>query len=68
MTKTQATADVFLLAYRALPKRERDAVLAGIAANRRDREDLIDIAIVESRRGESSRPLRDVLADARRKK
>lgn len=50
-----ATAAVFLSAFRALPKKERDIFLAEILKEKEVREDLIDIAIAESRRsGERS--------------
>ncbi|MFH1922012.1 MAG: hypothetical protein ABIP48_19270 [Planctomycetota bacterium] len=63
MTETQATAEVFLTALRALPKKERDAVLARIADDEDLREDLLDLALIAQRRDESSRPFRQYLAE-----
>jgi hypothetical protein len=63
MTGSQATAEVFLTAFRTLPKRERQAVLAGIAADRELREDLFDLAVVARRRRQPSRPFREYLEE-----
>jgi hypothetical protein len=66
MTRTQATAEVFLTAFRALPKRHREAVLLGIAEDERLREDLMDLATIAKRRREPSRPFREYLAERRK--
>jgi hypothetical protein len=58
MTTSEATAEVFLTALRALPKKQREAVLARIADEPGMREDLLDLALIARRRHESSRPLR----------
>jgi hypothetical protein len=49
MTQVQATAVVFLTAFRALPKEEQEAVLAGIVEDENLREDLLDLAVFEQR-------------------
>jgi hypothetical protein len=66
MTASQATAEVFMTALRALPKKEREAVLARIANEPDMREDLIDLALVAKRRREPSRPFRRYLAERQR--
>ena len=63
MTKVEATAEVFLTALKALPKRERDAVLVRIAQDKALARDLLDLSTVERRRKEHSRPFRDYLAN-----
>lgn len=67
MTKSQATAEVFLTAFKAMPKSQRAAVLAGMAKDKALRRDLIDMAVVAERRRESSRPFRSYLADRHRR-
>ena len=42
LTKSEATAGVFLTAFQALSKEERGKVILGIVSNRRMREDLIE--------------------------
>jgi hypothetical protein len=63
MTTSQATAEVFATAFRALPKKERQAVLALIADDEEVREDILDLAVLAQRRDEPSRPFRDFLAE-----
>jgi hypothetical protein len=63
MTSSQATVEVFLIAFRALPKKEQDAVLAGIIQDESLREDLLDIAVLEQRRNEPSSDFKEFLAE-----
>ena len=52
MTTTQATAKVFLTAFRALPKQEQNAFLFTIIKDHSFREDVIDLAIAVKRSAE----------------
>ena len=63
MTASQATAEVFVTALRALPKNERQAVLALITDDEKLREDILDLAVFSQRRDEPSRPFREFLAE-----
>ena len=63
---SKATAEVFVTAFRALPKSERDEVLVRIARDRTLRCDLLDLATIAARQTEASRSFRDYL-DERRK-
>jgi hypothetical protein len=65
MAKAEALAEVFLTALRSLPKAGRDRVLLNLVKDRTMRRDLMDLAIIEERRGESSRPFRDYLRERR---
>ena len=62
MTTREATAGVFLTALRALPKKDREAVLAKIASDDKLREDLFDLALIAQRRKEPTRPFRKYLS------
>jgi hypothetical protein len=63
MTKAQAaTADIFLTALKALPKVEREAVVARMARDRAFRREILDLALIAERRREPSRPFREYLA------
>ena len=63
MTKAQrATADVFLIALKALPKPERDAVVLRIARDKAFARDILDLALITDRRGERSKPFRTYLS------
>ncbi len=64
MTESQqATADVFLTALKALPKAERDAVVARIARDKAFARDILDLALIADRQDESSRPFHEYLAE-----
>ena len=63
MGKTEAVAEVFLIAIRSLPKAERDRVLRGLVKDRSLRRDLMDLATIEERRKEPSRPFREYLKE-----
>ena len=57
------TAEVFLTAFRTMPKREQNVFLMEIIKDSNLREDLIDIAIAESRAKDKSKPFRDFLKE-----
>jgi hypothetical protein len=61
MTKTQATAEVFWTAFTALPAAEKSAVIQHIIRDENLRRDLMDLAIIEERRNEPERPIREYL-------
>ena len=65
MRSQEAIAKVFITALKGLPKKDREAVLTGIASDKSLAEDLLDLALIESRRDEPSRPFRDYLAEKR---
>jgi hypothetical protein len=70
MTVQQATAEVFLTAFKALPRREQEDILGRIARDRRLRrilEDISDRVAIEEERGKPSRPLRDYVAERERR-
>lgn len=65
MAKAEALAEVFLTALRSLPKAGRDQILLGLVKDRSLRRDLMDLATIEERKKESSRPFRDYLRERR---
>jgi uncharacterized protein YpiB (UPF0302 family) len=68
MTTTEATAEVFLTAFRALKKKERAAVLERLMKEEQALEDLRYAAIVEERKREPRIALEDYLAEKARKR
>ena len=62
-THQTATVKVFLAAFRGLSKSQRQVFLDELLREKAYREDLLDLAVVEARRHESSRPYRQYLAD-----
>jgi len=65
MTNAEATAEGFLTVLKALPKAQRDAVVARIARDKEFARDIADLAVIEQRRREPSRPFRDYVAEKR---
>ena len=68
MSATQAKAEVFWMAFRGLPKKEKQSVIERLLKDKEFMEDLIDIAILRQRREEPSRPLADYLAETKNRK
>jgi hypothetical protein len=68
MTVGQAKAEVFWMAFRGLPKREKQSVIERLLKDKEFMEDLIDVAILKQRRQEPSRPLEDYLAKRKNRK
>ncbi len=68
MIATEATAAVFWTAFRALSRKEREAVVERLLMDKEFMEDLIDLVILEQRQNEPSRSLDEYLADRRKKK
>lgn len=58
-----AMSQIFLTAFKAMPRKEQDFFLLEVLKDKRLREDLIDIAIAESRVKAKGRPFRDYLRD-----
>lgn len=61
------TADTVYATFRRLKAKEREAVIERLLQDRQFRDDLLDIATIEQRRGESGRPLRDYIASRKGK-
>ncbi len=59
----EAKAEVFWLAFKGLPRKEQHLIVQKLLQDREFVEDLLDIAIIEQRRSEPSRPLAEYLAD-----
>lgn len=66
MAKEEKLAEGFLTAIRSLPKRDRQLILRGLVKDKSLRHDLIDLATIEERRKEPSRPFRDYLKERKR--
>lgn len=60
---TSPTAKVFLAALKSLPKKEQSEFYVALAKDRKLFEDLCDIALIEKRRHEPSRPLKDYIKE-----
>ncbi len=65
MSATEATAEIFVTAFKALKRKERDAVLQKLVTDAELAEDLAGSLALEARRNQPHTPLRDVLKDLR---
>jgi len=63
MATKAVTAEAFWMAFQALSMPEQRAVIERLLQDGDFREDLMDIALIEKRRDEPSRPLREYLAE-----
>ena len=63
MSATEATAEVFVTAFKSLKRREREAVLGRILADEKLAEDLADTLALESRRQQPRQSFRQVLKE-----
>ena len=66
MTTAQATAEVFLTAFRALPKPEQNAFLFTIIKDHSFREDIIDLTIAVKRSAEKCKKLHTFVRNLKR--
>ena len=67
MKAAQSRAEVYLMALESLPKAEKKAVIARLLEDESLREDILDIALIQQRRGESSRPFSEYLAERKKR-
>ena len=63
MSAIEATAEVFVTAFKALKPKQCAAVMERIFADKRLAEDAANTLLTERRRSEPSRPLNAVLRD-----
>ena len=63
MIAEEARAEVFWLAFKGLPRKEQHLIVQKLLQDREFVEDLLDIAVIEQRQSEPSRPLEDYLAE-----
>jgi hypothetical protein len=65
MSATEATAEIFVTAFKALKRKERETVFQKLVADAELADDLADTLALEARRHQPHAPLRDVLKDLR---
>ena len=61
MAAYQATAEIFMTAFKALPTKERNTFLAKLLQDNSLREDIMDVAIAMKRGGEKTKPFREFI-------
>ncbi len=63
MNTAQSKAEIYLMALESLSKAEKKAVIARLLEDDSLREDILDLALMQQRRGEPSRPFSEYLAE-----
>jgi len=67
MKAVESRAEVYLMALQSLSKAEKEAVIARLLEDTKLREDILDLALIQQRQGEPSRPFTDYLAEGRKR-
>lgn len=63
MKAAQSRAEIYLIALESLSKAEKKAVITRLLEDENIREDILDIALIRQRQGESSRPFSEYLGE-----
>ena len=63
MQATRSAAEGFVQILKALPRAQKDAVIAQIAQDKEFAHDILDLATIAIRQSEPSRSFRDYLSD-----
>jgi hypothetical protein len=63
MSAAEATAEVFVTAFKSLKRRQREAVLERMLDDDELSEDLADTVALEARRGSARHPFRQTLKE-----
>ena len=63
MKTVESRAEVYLMALQSLSRAEREAVIGRLLEDPQLREDILDLAVIQQRQGEPSRPFTEYLAE-----
>jgi hypothetical protein len=66
MKTVESRAEVYLMALQSLSKEERKAVITRLLEDTELREDILDLALIRQRQGESSRPFQEYLSERKK--
>ena len=66
-SRAESRAEIYLMALQSLSKVEKKAVIARLLEDDRLRDDILDLALIQKRQGESSRPFHDYLAERKKR-
>ena len=64
ISRAESRAEVYLMALQSLSKAEREAVIARLLEDAQLKEDILDLALIQQRQREPSRPFREYLAES----
>lgn len=67
MKAVESRAEIYLMALQSLSRAEKEAVIARLLEDTKLREDILDLALIHQRQGESYRPFREYLAERKKR-
>ena len=67
MKAVESKAEVYLMALQSLSKAKKEAVIARLLEDPQLRGNILDLAVIQQRHGEPSRPFREYLVAKRRR-
>jgi len=67
MKAVESRAEVYLIALQSLSKSEREAVIARLLEDPKLRENILDLALIQQRQGEPSRPFQEYLSERKKR-
>ncbi len=63
MKAIESRAEVYLMALQSLSEAEREAVITRLLEDPQLKEDILDLAVIQQRQGEQSRPFTEYSAE-----
>ncbi|MGA8848446.1 MAG: hypothetical protein WB564_01270 [Dehalococcoidia bacterium] len=63
MKAVESRAEIYLMALQSLSEAEREAVITRLLEDPQLREDILDLAVIQQRQREPSRPFTEYLAE-----
>jgi len=63
MKAVESRAEVYVMALQSLSEAEREAVITRLLEDPQLRKDILDLAVIQQRQGEPSRPFTEYLAE-----
>jgi hypothetical protein len=66
MRTTQSKAEIYLMALESLSAADKKKIIARLLEDEELREDILDVALIQQRKGESARPFSQFLAEKAR--
>jgi hypothetical protein len=63
MKTTQSKAEIYLMALESLSAADKKKIIAHLLEDEELREDILDVALIQQRKGEPARPFNQFLAE-----
>ena len=67
MKAAESRAEVYLMALQSLSKAEKEVIIAHLLQDTKLREDILDLALIQQRQEEPTRPFREYLTERKKR-